>query len=532
MKLVKTHNDLQLLRQLSPMKIGWSEMLAVMMDIFLDARDESGRELDEMEFSNEAFSQWRSLANTLLSAPMQSAILGMPERSRKRIEAYREQLEEYNDAAQGVQKELKAYADEEACLRGKIRENEQTLERLKLSKKTIAELSEHNEALRQEIDGIKDVDADELRRMEAQLMHEREVRKKRQEEYDRVYGELNQLNAENNMLNAEIETMEKKISSVRQSNSEAEAKRAADKLELEKLNYSLDTLQITVRNIDSETESLKTAIKNCNETIVDKKVELKDLQSRLAVEEASMHNTQEQVLSAKSDRDELLVQRHQLQSELDGIISQISELQSEIPGLKKRIEEQKIKLKEEENLKDEETQQLSREVSELNQKVGEANARIGSLTTEKKLVQEKLDAVEKSAKDIEAVIENLKQEIDELNQRRNKLDSDKETLLHKKVLYENDISEYERFFDSGQCRQTREMIERYGMIIDEYRSAISMLFHTKVGIYVDQLPELDESYRMMREQLSGELRELQRQYEQLSSDYLYIIKSVEERVKL
>ena len=105
MRMRKTKDDLQVLEQIHPQGIGWNEMLAFMMDVFLDVRDETQRELNELEFNSEALQKWRSIANTMLSIPMDHEVDALSERSRQRLDSYRKQLDDYVKKSDSLQKE-------------------------------------------------------------------------------------------------------------------------------------------------------------------------------------------------------------------------------------------------------------------------------------------------------------------------------------------------------------------------------------------------------------------------------------------
>lgn len=532
MKMRKTRDDFQALEQIYSQDVGWNEALAVMLDILLDIREESQKELNELTFSAEALQKWRTIANTLLSIPMEKEVKNLSERSKQRIDAYSKQLEEYTALSESSHKEIQIAAEKENSLRAQMEAFEKELAKLKARKRTAAELGERIESLKNEIGNLRTISVGELERLQHQLIEEKREKQDLLDKYQKASASLQILTDECESLKTDSNEILRKIDAAKQRKYDAELTMQQKNAELQDDEKTYRDLMTSLASLDEKIDRQKESVKGVNEEIVNKNVELQELLRQGTAAQSELDNTVAQLQTAKAKRDDLLTRHQQLQSEFGGIIAQIANLQSESPDLKKRLEEQKALLEEERNKQNGEIQLLSDQVSELNERVGEANAKISELSIAKNSAEEEFARREKTSKEISADIEKVKLQLAETEKHCIELNGQKEDLLNRRRLYESDIKEYEAFFDSEECRRVRLEIRQYRAVIDEYQAAVSELFQTKGIVFSDKLVELAEPFQKKKNNLRNELNEIQDSLDHLNTDYLRIIQEVEERVSL
>lgn len=532
MRMRKTRDDFQVLAEIHPQGIGWNEMLALMMDIFLDVRDETQRELNELEFNAESLQKWRTIANTMLSIPMDHEADALSERSRQRLDSYRKQLADYVKESDSVQKELQAASEEERRLQAQLEEHEKTCEKLKARKRSAAELRDQIESLKQEIDSIKHVSVGDLEKIKSRLTDEIEEKNRLLEDYRQASARLQNLTDECERLQSDYDSIQAKLETVKDKKINYETGIIRKTGELEDTEKICQELQTSVEDLDEKISSVKISVKSKNDEIVNKKIELQEKLKEQSSAQLALDNTLEQIKTAKAERDELAARHQQMESEFDGITAQIANLKSESPDLRKRIEEQKAQLEDVRNQQDGEIQMLSRQIDDLNESIGETNARLSELSVEKSAAEERLSQRDTEKEKISAEVDRLQAQIGKLEQSCIELNGKKDELLNRRNLYANDIAEFKKFFDSDQCRQIQQEIQRYSMIIDEYQAAVTELFQTKGIVFADKLADLNEPYQRKKDLLREELNEIRDSFAQLDTDYLTIIEALEERVSL
>ena len=70
MRLDKTLGDIKIIGGISPGDIGLYEVLDIVLDLLLDVRQETGKELSGLTVSGEAAAKWIAVVNALQSIPI------------------------------------------------------------------------------------------------------------------------------------------------------------------------------------------------------------------------------------------------------------------------------------------------------------------------------------------------------------------------------------------------------------------------------------------------------------------------------
>lgn len=86
MRFEKTTGDLTIVNSISPREIGLYEVFNIMLDLLLDVRNETGRELNSIKVSEQAVAKWIAVVNALLSVPVEAGKANMTRRRSERLE--------------------------------------------------------------------------------------------------------------------------------------------------------------------------------------------------------------------------------------------------------------------------------------------------------------------------------------------------------------------------------------------------------------------------------------------------------------
>ena len=72
--------------------VGLYELFNIILDLMLDIRTETGRELSDLPVNADAAAKWIAVANALLSVPIEADNLAISERRAKRLTQLQNEL--------------------------------------------------------------------------------------------------------------------------------------------------------------------------------------------------------------------------------------------------------------------------------------------------------------------------------------------------------------------------------------------------------------------------------------------------------
>ena len=335
MRLLKTQDNLEALEELSSSRISWDEALAVMEDVLLDIRSESGRELNEMEFSADALQKWRTIANMLLSIPMVAEVEKLTERGKKRVTDFRRQLKDNAAAAAEAKKNLQAAEEEEERLQEQLAEQKAVLLRLKDSKQKAFELTESIQSLEQEIAALQSIDVDQLKNKQNDLHRELTEKRRLAEQLDEITEQLDKaasqraaMQSETDKLKREIETVHNQIADLQKEGPdlrntlehkklELEEKQKNQDAEIRELSQSIRTLEQQVNDTIDRIDRLNTEKEETKRKLEDYQPVESQLKDAILKTENEIKTLREQCIALQNKRKELLTQKNTLCDDIE-----------------------------------------------------------------------------------------------------------------------------------------------------------------------------------------------------------------------
>lgn len=539
MRFDKTVGDIQMLQQNPNHKVGWSEALDLMLNILLDIRTETNRELKDLDVNDEAVAKWRSVATAMLSVPMEAAAQGMAERSRTRLEALRERLAEEAAAVSDTEQQTAQCRLEEQQLHKQLEDNEEKYKQLEQLQQTVEQLRHQISALERDISEIQDVNEDELKAAVERLRLKKEEKKKQSDTYEDYVKRLQSAAEECVQLEESIaEEREKlrladeELQKSREELNGVEAERREKDIRKTQLDSECERLRQDMLAVDADIRDRQKDIEACNNEIVEKNIELNKQKGLLVSAQSSRDNVEQQTRIAREKKEELENEAAQLKRELDEVSGQIADLESQNPELKASLDDSKETLSRKIKNKDEELQRLTQEVNGLNERITQADREYRDLCAKKSADEESLAECNTRLQELQESIKRIEEETEDCKAQKQKLWIRRQHLTEQKQQYAEDIQKYQDFFNSDECRETQDTIAQYSRVIEVYQNGINALFNKSTITYAEQLADLDDSYQAKKYKLKQELDALRMQLDMLSTDYLYVVYEIERKVKL
>ena len=312
MRFDKTVGDIQMLQQNPNHKVGWSEALDLMLNILLDIRTETNRELKDLDVNDEAVTKWRSVATAMLSVPMEAAAQGMAERSRTRLEALRERLAEEAAAVSDTEQQTAQCRLEEQRLHKQLDDNKEKYKQLELLQQTVEEMRHQISALERDISEIQDVNEDELKAAVERLRLKKEEKKKQSDTYEDYVKRL-QAAAEQcvqleesiaeereklRLADEELQKSREELNSVEAERREKDSRKTQLDSECERLRQDMLAVDAVIRDRQRDIEA-------CNNKIVEKNIELNKQKGLLLSAQSSRDNVEKQTRIAREKKEEL-----------------------------------------------------------------------------------------------------------------------------------------------------------------------------------------------------------------------------------
>ena len=170
MRFGKTLSDIRSLGSVSGGDIGLYEILDILLDVLLDAGQETNRQLSALPVSAEAAAKWVAVATALNSIPFEAETLAaLTGRRRDKLLRLQKELAEKEAGAKRAAKEAEALKKEEDQLTERIEQCGEKAEALRRLQQTVAEMQAEAERLETEIADLGEVDADSVSERRAEL---------------------------------------------------------------------------------------------------------------------------------------------------------------------------------------------------------------------------------------------------------------------------------------------------------------------------------------------------------------------------
>lgn len=655
MRFGKTLSDIRSLGSVSGGDIGLYEILDILLDVLLDAGQETNRQLSALPVSAEAAAKWVAVATALNSIPFEAETLAaLTGRRRDKLLRLQKELAEKEAGAKRAAKEAEALKKEEDQLTERIEQCGEKAEALRRLQQTVAEMQAEAERLETEIADLGEVDADSVSERRAELQRLKKERSERIRVYNALNDEIKSLLAECGTLNTDVEEAEDRLAAAKRQREEKEQelahrmaalgqaeKETAERLaaadeEADKIGERITLLQTQYDEKRAEMQRLRAACEELDTQsqqlgeIIDKLIADRKEQERVCSEkqiqtdilkhelEVSREKTAQankdlqiasdnckdaewRIATLKTRKSEFDNEHERLKQERNAVEYSINLKQKDIQECSEMINQKRTELQKKETALAQTKEELNaveallseaenaqsrlRVTIETHRKnLEDTKQRTAAAVTEKaaleaelavqlELLDEKLEERDESVRQLTEKTALLSSELEEREQEHTALSaehaaaaarleqlktgdgalreslqalrSEEEDCRHRKETYEKDkalmkqqiaelkseIEEYERFFNSAECKASELEIERLERLANLYQDGIQSLFGSTAPP-VEHLGVLRDSFDAMRRRLKEQINRVQTLMGGLSRDYLELVAKIESEVML
>ena len=211
MRFEKTTGDLSLVGSMPSRDVGLYELFNIMLDLMLDIRTETGRELSGMPVNADAAAKWIAVANALLSVPIEADNLAITERRAKRLAQLQNELRQKSQKMEAHRGEIDRLHEEEQQMNQKLLAYEQTCSRLLALEEKRKEQQAEAEELEKEIASENKIDFEAVSERRRQLLQTKAEKQKRLQAYTDYSEQLNVLLGELEQTNSAVADVSRQI---------------------------------------------------------------------------------------------------------------------------------------------------------------------------------------------------------------------------------------------------------------------------------------------------------------------------------
>ena len=307
-----------------------------------------------------------------------------------------------------------------------------------------------------------------------------------------------QLQQEVDNLKLEIYVLEERQSKSNRQLLELQKEQSRKKLENQYLKDDIDKANDTITRLEKGYENLKVQTENAkyNRSIAES--DLQRAENNLNELNDEIQFLKEKVIQLESQVKNQETEKQNVEISITNLTYKGAELQQQIDELNKQMDD------------------LNSEVAKTKQIQKDLESQKDDRETQKQKLNDKISVLREKS-------DELKQNIEESEKKVKKLERDIEK-------YDNECTEYQKFFDSEDCKRKQEQISKYRIILDLYRDGIQQLFGTNPP--VENLNELVYEYDLKKSELSKQLQNAQDVLRNLSANYTEVIIQIEKRVNL
>ena len=179
MRLDKTLGDIKIVGGISPGDIGLYEVLDIVLDLLLDVRQETGKELSGLTVSGEAAAKWIAVVNALQSIPIEENAALLTKRRREKLPLLKKALAEREEAARSATAELETLQSREERLLKKQRDYQARLDELGQLRQSVSSLEADIQSLEAELAVCENIDLGAVKERRDRLQKMKDDRQRR-----------------------------------------------------------------------------------------------------------------------------------------------------------------------------------------------------------------------------------------------------------------------------------------------------------------------------------------------------------------
>ncbi len=469
MRFEKTVGDLNIVSGVSPRDIGLYELLDVMLDLFMDVRTETGKELSELEVGDEAAAKWIAVAKALLSIPIDTSTLNMTKRRAERLNDLRDDLRSKEKDVKKAEKQTAGLLQEEKQLRERLDACNTTYEKLKEAQQTVQRYQDEIEQLEADIAMMNKIDHTAVTERRNQLLKAKEDQTKRLEVYndyarklDTVLGELEQTNKSIAELNSKLaqakEQQQKNEQTLREKNEELQQQQAKNAEKLAQLNAEAtqqnEQLVQQQELLASKSEELRRS-GDLLENLVKKNAALKAEAVRIQAETEEQQRldaeAEEKITGLKNALVKEKEHLNQTEQMLQTLNSEHKHLKWEIEALKERkaafekeyTEQQETKQSLEYTIakKQEDINGCNSALAQMRLRAEQKAKELAELNEERAIAEQAYNEAQTEEAELQANIESLRTELAGVNSRIASASADESEINAKLAVQQEELQE-------------------------------------------------------------------------------------------
>lgn len=535
MKFRKTSNDIEAMGRLASDEIGLAEALSMVMNVLMDVRAESGRELNRLDVSSGAVIKWMGVANALLSIPIENEAKSISEKSRSKLPDLRRALEERSGALKDTGEKIELIEKEERRLREKLDEYEKEYSRLRRSEEAVETLKNRITALKTDIDAFRPVDDEELKAEIDRLERIREKKLRREEEWERYNKQLAIETAKLDRLKTQIFNANEVIRNADSELNELELKNNEKETQIAALKSRKTELEDRYTSLCEEEQSVlygigivKDDIKEAVSDRMNAEQELEECETTLKKINAVTDELKLKISEAEIVGRRLEDEQQDLRRNLEDKNNRIADLEKDDADLKTEIAVKEEELNQKIAEKDVEIRGLSEQLTVLENLLTQKEQERSKLYGSKSEADSRLERFREEVKTLQAEIGDAENKKAALSAEKDGLQMKRKSLENETAHLENDIRTYKQFFNSEDCKKKERTIEHYKRVIALYEDGVNRLFRFPQP--VEHIKQLEQELYQRRANLERQLLDLQNMLNCLSTDYINIINRIEREV--
>lgn len=440
MRFEKTTGDLTIVNSISPREIGLYEVFNIMLDLLLDVRNETGRELNSIKVSEQAVAKWIAVVNALLSVPVEAGKVNMTRRRSERLEQLQKDLKRKAESVSQTEKEITSLLEEEQQLEQKLNSYREEHEKLSALKQKKERYEGEIRQLKADIEAIDKIDYEVIAERRNQLIKTKADKEKRLQAFNEYNEQLDVLLRELEQTNSSIAAVNHRIAETEKQNNAAQSELQKSLLLIEQKQQEQQT---AMEELAAETGKQELLLRQKTEAVQAKQEELQSVLEKTEAQEAEIGSLNQKIEQARNNLSEQLktieaakVKIKQSEEETAAVTAEKENAQKE---LQKRNEEiRKLKWETEElsernaafQQKQEELQsekeQLDRTVAECCESINRSNAELARMRNE---MQQREETLRETESEMEIADNQLRKAEQEEERIRNEMEALRKELI-------------------------------------------------------------------------------------------------------
>lgn len=503
MRLDKTLGDIKIIGGISPGDIGLYEVLNIVLDLLLDVRQETGKELSGLTVSGEAAAKWIAVVNALQSIPIEENAALLTKRRREKLPLLKKALAEREEAARSATAELETLQSREERLLKKQRDYQARLDELGQLRQSVSSLKADIQSMEAELAVCENIDLGAVRERRDRLQKMKDDRQRRIAVFNEYNTQLQDAIAALEKTKAEVNAVCDQIAQTerQQQQSEQELLEKQEALHQAKMTYDrrqdqigeelaaaqaeLEKLQAAYQNRCAERDTLHNALDGHQQRAQELDGEINRILDEIKAQEQQCEACRSKTESLERDLAQAQALAEQAQEELQALDDRRKDALWKLSALKERKSDFETKyqaLMEDKNAltyaiqqKVSEIEACSRELEALQTESKQKDEKLQQTKAALTAAEEQLTEAETAESRMRVTVETLKQNLEDAKQRTTSAGEEEQTL--KESLAEKNESVRQLTEDNNRLRIELEQQEQERLRLATVHDALDKQYH-------------------------------------------------------